>query len=111
MVQSDLDSLSTCCDRMGSLLASSRTANADLLHDLDRLQRALGASEARSGLVTQFLDQYQLAPGEVAALQVRCALYRAVLCWGVWPGTRPVAFGEVGLRDAMGKGPGLLRCS
>ncbi|GAB4822825.1 hypothetical protein N2152v2_009871 [Parachlorella kessleri] len=69
VVQSDLDSLSTCCDRMGGLLASSRTANADLLHDLDRLQRALGASEARSGLVTQFLDQYQLAAGEVAALQ------------------------------------------
>ena len=40
-VQADLDSLSSCCERMGVSLAGSRSAAADLLHDHDKLQRAL----------------------------------------------------------------------
>ena len=38
-----------------------------------KLQRALATSEVRSELVGQFLDQYQLASEELAALQVRGA--------------------------------------
>lgn len=44
LVQKDLDSLSACCERMGASLAGSRSAAADLLHDTEKLQRALQAS-------------------------------------------------------------------
>lgn len=44
LVQKDLDSLSTCCERMGASLAGSRPAAADLLHDTEKLRRALQAS-------------------------------------------------------------------
>lgn len=40
-VQADLDALSSCCEAMGGSLAGSRAAAADLLHDTDRLTRAL----------------------------------------------------------------------
>lgn len=43
LVQKDLDSLSTCCESMGASLAGSRSAAADLLHDTEKLQRALQA--------------------------------------------------------------------
>lgn len=45
-VQADLDALSACCDSMGASLAGSRAAAADLLHDTQRLQRALQVSAA-----------------------------------------------------------------
>lgn len=41
VVQGDLDSLSSCCDSMGASLAGSRSAAANLLHDTDKLQRAV----------------------------------------------------------------------
>lgn len=69
VVQGDLDSLSACCESMGASLAGSRSAAADLLHDTDKLQRALQVSETRSQLVGRFLEQYQLTPSEAAALQ------------------------------------------
>ncbi|KAL4421302.1 hypothetical protein ABPG75_010593 [Micractinium tetrahymenae] len=69
LVQKDLDSLSSCCERMGASLAGSRSAAANLLHDTDKLQRALQISETRSQLVGRFLEQYQLTPAEAAALQ------------------------------------------
>ena len=40
-MQGDLDALSACCEAMSSSLAGSRAAAADLLHDTDRLTRAL----------------------------------------------------------------------
>ncbi|KAL4424572.1 hypothetical protein ABPG77_009156 [Micractinium sp. CCAP 211/92] len=69
LVQKDLDSLSTCCERMGTSLAGSRSAAADLLHDTEKLRRALQISETRSQLVGRFLEQYQLTPAEATALQ------------------------------------------
>ncbi|KAI3423947.1 hypothetical protein D9Q98_009781 [Chlorella vulgaris] len=69
VVQGDLDSLSSCCDSMGASLAGSRSAAANLLHDTDKLQRAVQVSETRSQLVGRFLDQYQLTAAELAALQ------------------------------------------
>ncbi|KAI7838109.1 hypothetical protein COHA_008117 [Chlorella ohadii] len=68
-VQGDLDALSACCEAMSSSLAGSRAAAADLLHDTDRLTRALQTSETRSQLVGRFLEQYQLTPAEAKALQ------------------------------------------
>lgn len=70
VVQADLEALSACCERMGGLVTASKAASADLLHDMDKLQRALAVSEKRSQLVARFLDQYQLAPQEMQALQV-----------------------------------------
>eukprot|EP00887_Chlorella_sp_A99_P005804 scaffold1.g5804.t1 len=83
VVQRDLDSLSACCDTMTASLAASNSSTAELLQvirqtdetaclvhlDTRKLQSALAASEVRSRLVARFLDQYQLAPAELAALQ------------------------------------------
>ena len=44
---------------------------ADMLSESRRLRAALQISEARSGLVQQFLQQYQLSHDEVYALKVR----------------------------------------
>ncbi len=46
VVQSDLDSLSSCCGRMEASLSGSRSAAADLLHDSEKLQRALKVGAA-----------------------------------------------------------------
>ena len=43
---------------------------ADMLSESRRLRAALQTSEARSGLVQQFLQQYQLSHDEVYALKV-----------------------------------------
>ncbi len=43
---------------------------ADMLAESRRLRGALETSEARSGLVQQFLQQYQLSHDEVYALKV-----------------------------------------
>jgi hypothetical protein len=42
-----------------------------MLSESRRLRAALQTSEARSGLVQQFLQQYQLSHDEVYALKVR----------------------------------------
>ncbi len=44
-----------------------------MLTESRRLRAALQTSEARTGLVQQFLQQYQLSHDEVYALKVRCA--------------------------------------
>lgn len=45
-----------------------------MLVETERVARELAASETRARLVAAFLQQYQLSPDEVAALQVRaCA--------------------------------------
>lgn len=80
-VQGDLDSLSSCCDRMNALVVESKAGSADLLADLDKLQRALETSRTRSVLVTQFLDQYQLSPQQMQALQVGTGRTRRDVLW------------------------------
>jgi hypothetical protein len=68
-VQGELDGLAEGCGRIAAALAAARGASAELLGGAERVARDLAASETRSALVGQFLAQYQLAPGEVAALQ------------------------------------------
>ncbi len=47
----------------------------EMLAETERVARELAASETRSKLVDAFLQQYQLTPDEVTALQVRaCGL-------------------------------------
>ena len=65
-----------------------------MLAEADRLAAELGASQKRSGLVAHFLAQYQLAPAEVAALQVRAAFPPP----SPWP---PSAPGSVSQRCAL----------
>lgn len=69
MLQADLDAVSANCDKMTESVANSKAVTTDLLHDTERLQRALAVSETRSQLVGKFLEQYQLSPGEAEALQ------------------------------------------
>lgn len=69
VVQADLDALSGCCEAMGASLAGSRAAAADLLHDSERLQRALqvgwgcrggGEAHAHGQLVSEGLRSRRL---------------------------------------------------
>lgn len=71
-VQGELNGLAEGCGRICAALAAARGASAELLSASERAAHDLGVSETRSALVEQFLQQYQLAPGEVAALQVLC---------------------------------------
>lgn len=71
VVQADLDALSSCCGEMTAALSSSQGSAAQLVHETERLQQALAASEARSKLVGRFLEEYQLTPEEAQALQAR----------------------------------------
>ena len=70
-VQDELDGLAEGCGRISAALAAARGASAELLGSAERVARDLALSQTRSALVEQFLQQYQLAPGEVAALQAR----------------------------------------
>ncbi len=72
IVQGELNGLAEGCGRICAALAAARGASAELLSASERAAHDLGVSETRSALVEQFLQQYQLAPGEVAALQVLC---------------------------------------
>lgn len=69
--QADLDALAGGCTRISGALTSSRASAAEMLAETERVARDLAASETRSRLVDAFLQQYQLSPDEVAALQVR----------------------------------------
>lgn len=70
-MQCELDGLAEGCGRISGALAAARGASAELLGAAERVVRDLATSRTRSALVEQFLQQYQLAPGEVAALQAR----------------------------------------
>ncbi len=59
------------CTRISGALTSARASAAEMLSETERVSRDLAASETRSKLVDAFLQQYQLSPDEVAALQVR----------------------------------------
>ena len=70
-MQGELDGLAEGCGRISGALAAARGASAELLGAAERVARDLATARTRSALVEQFLQQYQLAPGEVAALQAR----------------------------------------
>ena len=69
-VQQDLDGLSQDCTHINGALAGAKAASAEMSAEAERLGRELAASQQRSRLAQQFLQQYQLSPEEVAALQV-----------------------------------------
>ena len=69
-VQLDLDSLAGDCTHINGALAGAKAASADMAADTEHVSRQLAASQLRSRLAEQFLQQYQLSPEEVAALQV-----------------------------------------
>ena len=69
-VQLDLDSLTGDCAHINGALAGAKAASAEMVADTERVSRELAASQLRSRLAEQFLQQYQLSPEEVAALQV-----------------------------------------
>lgn len=71
VVQADLESLASCCQRITGALSASRGATAELLGETAKLARSLESSARRSQLVGQFLEQYQLSHDELYALQVR----------------------------------------
>jgi hypothetical protein len=68
--QRDLDGLSQGCEHINSALRAAKAAGAEMLADTERISRDLAVSQTRSRLVEHFLEQYQLSPQEVSALQV-----------------------------------------
>lgn len=69
-MQQDLDSLAEDCTHINGALAGAKAASADITAETERVSRELAASQLRSRLAEQFLQQYQLSPEEVTALQV-----------------------------------------
>lgn len=70
-VQGSLDGLMSGCQRSKAAVAGAQESTAGLLAETERLQLELAANEKRSSLVQRFLEQYQLSPAEVEALQVQ----------------------------------------
>ena len=70
MVQHDLDGLAENCMHINGALAGAKAASTEMAAETERVARELVASQQRSRLAEQFLQQYQLSPDEVAALQV-----------------------------------------
>ena len=83
-VQLDLDSLAGDCTHINGALAGAKAASADMVADTERVARELAASQLRSRLAEQFLQQYQLSPEEVAALQVPSSCCHAGHCKSLW---------------------------
>lgn len=73
LVQRDVAGLTTECRAAKEAVASARESTAGLLSDADRLQKEAASNRKRGELVHHFLQQYQLSPVEVAALEVGCA--------------------------------------
>ena len=69
-VQGHLDVLSSSCSSISQVLSSTKQATAPLIADMERLQKDLDIVENKGELIKDFLEQYQLAPEEVSALQV-----------------------------------------
>ena len=68
-VESQLEGLSKCCERMGAALEARQASTAGLLDATEGLQAELATNSRRATLVSDFLEKYQLAPGEVACLR------------------------------------------
>lgn len=69
IVQADLDSVSSACEQMTVAIRKSKSFTAGLIHETQKLQHALQVTETRQKLIVKFLDQYQLLPAEIQALQ------------------------------------------
>eukprot|EP00798_Chlamydomonas_sp_ICE-L_P018575 gene18575-25084_t len=68
-VQNNLDGLSSSCSRITEVLATTKASAAPLLTDSEQLQKNLEQVDKKSALINDFLEQYQLSPEEVDALQ------------------------------------------
>ncbi len=69
-VQREVEGVAAGCKRINGALQASRAASTEMVAETERIARDLATSRSRAGLVTHFLDQYQLSGDEVAALQV-----------------------------------------
>jgi len=78
-VQQDLDNLAEDCTHINGALAGAKAASADITAETERVSRELAASQLRSRLAEQFLQQYQLSPEEVTALQVHLGYARLMV--------------------------------
>ena len=79
MVQHNLDGLAESCMHINGALAGAKAASTEMAAETERVARELAASQQRSRLAEQFLQQYQLSPDEVAALQVLLWLAKCLL--------------------------------
>jgi len=68
-VETQLQQLSACCERMTSALDSCQDSASSLLQSTEALRAELAANERRGALVADFLEKYQLAASEIAALR------------------------------------------
>ena len=66
MVQHDLDGLAENCMHINGALAGAKASSTEMAAETERVARELAASQQRSRLAEQFLQQYQLSPDEVA---------------------------------------------
>jgi hypothetical protein len=64
-VQAQLDGLAAAVSSMGASVAAAKASCGPLLAESDKLAREVATVETKTGLVAQFLDQYQLTPEEV----------------------------------------------
>ena len=68
-MEAQLAGLASCCERMSSALETSQASTAGLVASTEALRAELACNARRGQLVCDFLDKYQLAPGEVSALR------------------------------------------
>ena len=69
-VEAELGAVAAGVGAITSTLDAARSEASGLAGEAGRLAGELAASRARGRLVSHFLQQYQLQPDEVAALQV-----------------------------------------
>jgi len=97
-VQQDLDSLAEDCTHINGALAGAKAASADITAETERVSRELAASQLRSRLAEQFLQQYQLSPEEVTALQVHLD-YACLMVPLTYPKKESQKAGEIDVKD------------
>eukprot|EP00854_Cymbomonas_tetramitiformis_P024152 gene24152-29313_t len=68
-VERQLDGLTTCCNRIGGSLETTRTSTGDLVVETEKLANELDSNLRRTSLVETFLDGYQLSNEEVESLR------------------------------------------
>lgn len=70
-IQRDLDGLTEGCQQSKEAIVLAQDSTSTMLADTDKLHRETAANKNRSELIQKFLQQYQLQPSELAALQVK----------------------------------------
>ncbi|GAX74715.1 hypothetical protein CEUSTIGMA_g2163.t1 [Chlamydomonas eustigma] len=68
-VQTHLEGLTASYQHITSVLSATKLATSPLLIEMERLERDLEGVEHKGRCIHDFLEQYQLAPEEISALQ------------------------------------------